>query len=87
MPARSFASKTSLAVLTAIAVAGFSTAASAHVGDHSHMTVAEMANHLLASLDHKFTIMAVVLVMAVAGASVLLATRKGQERSREKSGT
>jgi type IV secretory pathway VirB2 component (pilin) len=76
MPGRSFASKTVLAAVAAMAVTGLSTAASAHVGDHSHMTFAEIANHLLASLDHKFTIMAVVLAIAVAGASVLLAYRK-----------
>jgi len=76
MPGRSFASKTSLAALTAMALSGFSTAASAHVGDHSHMTLAGMADHLWSSFDHKLTIMAVVLVMALAGASVLRAYRK-----------
>jgi ABC-type enterochelin transport system permease subunit len=73
---RFFASKTALAAVTAMAVSGLSTAASAHVGDHSRLTVAELANHLMSSLDHKYTIMTVVLVMAFTGASVVLAYRK-----------
>lgn len=80
---RSIATKFSLAALVAVATIGFSSAAFAHVGDHTHMTVAEIANHLWSSLDHKLTIMAVVLVMALAGASVLLARRKGRGRSPE----
>jgi hypothetical protein len=39
------------------------------------MTFAGLANHLLASLDHTSAIMAVVLAMALAGASALLARR------------
>ena len=83
---RTLASRLSFAALIALAVAGSGSAAFAHVGDHSQMTVAEMANHLLSSLDHKYTIMMVVLVMALAGASVLLASRK-RWRSPEKSAT
>jgi type IV secretory pathway VirB2 component (pilin) len=81
MPGRPFASKTSLAAFTAIAAAAFSTAAFAHAGDHSLMTVAEMANHLLSSLDHRLTIVTVVLAIAAAGVSVLLVCRKSGDRS------
>jgi len=77
----------SLAALIAPAVVVISPAAFAHAGDHSHMTIAEMANHLWSSLDHELTILAVVLVMVLAGASVLLARRKGRGRSQEKSAT
>jgi hypothetical protein len=59
----------------AMAVTGLGPA-QAHVGDHAHMTAAEMANHLLSSLDHKSTIMVIALAVAAAGASVLLAYRK-----------
>ena len=76
-----------LAALTAIAVTGFSPAAFAHVGEHSHMTVSELANHLLSNLDHRLALMVVVFVIALAGASVLLARRKRRENSPEKSAT
>ena len=73
----------SVAAVVAVAVTALSTAASAHVGDHLHMSFAEMANHLWSSLDHKLTIIAVVFLMALASASGLLARWKGQNRSPE----
>ena len=69
------------------AVTGFGPAASAHVGDHSHMTVPELANHLLSNLDHELAIMVVGLVIALAGASAFLVRRKGRQRSPGKSAT
>ena len=73
----------SLAAVVVIGLAVLSTAASAHVGDHSHMSFAEMANHLLSSLDHELTIVAVVLILALAGSSALPSRRKGRNRSPE----
>jgi ABC-type uncharacterized transport system permease subunit len=73
---RPLASKLLFWMSMALAVAGSGSAAFAHAGDHSRLTVAEMANHLMSSLDHKYTIMTVVLVMAFTGASVALAYRK-----------
>jgi hypothetical protein len=64
-----------LPLAIALVLAGQGTAAHAHAGDHAHMTFAGLANHLLASLDHTSAIMAVVLAMALAGASALLARR------------
>ncbi len=61
------------------ALIGSSSAALAHGGDHSHMTIVEAASHLLSSLDHRLTIMAVVLLAAVA-ASALVARRIKQGR-------
>lgn len=80
MPHRPFATHVSRAALAALVLTGLSSAAFAHAGDHSLMTVAEMADHLLSSLDHKLTVMAVVLAMALAGASVLLARRRRRGR-------
>jgi hypothetical protein len=80
---RPHASTLSLSVLTALAVAGFSPAALAHIADHSHMTVVEVAEHLLTSLDHRLTIMAALILLAAAGASALLVLRKGRARSPE----
>ena len=48
---RSF-QQASLAALVAIATAGFSSAALAHVGDHSHMGFAEGLLHPFSGLDH-----------------------------------
>jgi hypothetical protein len=65
-----------LAVAVAFALAGQSSAALAHAGDHSLMTFAGIADHLLSNLDHTSAIMAIVTVAAAAGASALLAYRK-----------
>ena len=81
---RALAPRLSLAVLAILAVAGAGAPAFAHVGDHSRMTIAEMADHLFSSLDHRFAITAVVLVLALAGVSALLAYRK-RGRSPERS--
>lgn len=60
----------------AVVLAFSSTTALAHAGDHAHMTFAEIANHLLASLDHASAIAAIVTVVAAAGATALLTYRK-----------
>jgi hypothetical protein len=78
---RPFAKHVSPAALAALVLTGLSSAAFAHAGDHTQMTIAEMANHLLSSLDHRLAIIAVVLAMALAGASVLLARRRRRGRS------
>ena len=49
-----------LVCLAAIATAGFSTAALAHIGDHSHMSFSEGLLHPFSGLDH-------VLAMVVVG--------------------
>jgi hypothetical protein len=73
-------SRLPLAALTAVAVAGSGSAALAHAGDHSHMTFGELADHLATSLDHRLTLVAVVLFVAVTVATVLLARRPGPGR-------
>ena len=61
MPRRSIRQHASLAALVAIAVAGFSSAALAHIGDHSHMSFAEGLRHPLTGLDHMLAMVAVGL--------------------------
>lgn len=61
-------------------LAATNTAALAHVGDHSHMSLAEMTNHLWANLDHRFTVIAVAMVLVLAGVTVLGTRRKGRGR-------
>ena len=51
----------SLAALLAVPVAAFSTAALAHVGDHSHMTFAEGLSHPFTGVDHMLAMVAVGL--------------------------
>jgi len=51
----------SLAALVTFAVLGLSSAASAHVGDHSHMSFAEGLRHPLMGLDHVLAMVAVGL--------------------------
>ena len=58
---RSFAHKVSLAALVAVATAGFSSAAFAHVGDHSHMSFMEGLMHPFSGLDHILAMVAVGL--------------------------
>jgi hypothetical protein len=70
-----------LAAAAALA-AGLCTPASAHVGDHSHMTFAELANHLTAKPDHALAIAAVAALLGVAGFSAALMRRKAQARAR-----
>ena len=64
---------TSLALL---ATAGFSSAALAHAGDHSHMSVTELLTHLSASLDHKSTIVAIGAVLAVIAVAAVVMGKK-----------
>jgi hydrogenase/urease accessory protein HupE len=87
MHRRSIVSRISSVALTALAIVGFSTSAFAHVGDHSHMTVSQLANHLLTNVDHELAIMVVGLVIALASASVLLVRRQVRQRSPGKSAT
>ena len=58
---RMLVTKIPLVSLIAIAVAGFGSAAVAHVGDHSHMTLAEGLRHPFTGLDHLLAMVAVGL--------------------------
>lgn len=66
----------SLSASITLLLIGLSTAALAHVGDHSHMTFAGLADHLMSGPDHQLAIMAVLLVMAIAAGAGVLASRK-----------
>src|SRR4051812_50212050 len=68
---RSFAHKASLTTLVAIATAGFSSAALAHVGDHSHMSFAEGLTHPFTGLDHMLAMVAVGLWASQLGGRAL----------------
>ena len=61
MPAAHSADTLSLAALVAVAVTGLSSAAFAHVGDHSHMSFAEGLRHPFTGLDHMLAMVAVGL--------------------------
>jgi urease accessory protein len=65
------AHKASLVALTAIATAAFSSAASAHIGDHSHMSFAEGVMHPLTGLDHILAMVAVGLWASQIGGRAL----------------
>ena len=67
---RSF-QQASLAALVAIATAGFSSAALAHVGDHSHMGFAEGLLHPFSGLDHLLAMVAVGLWASQLGGRAL----------------
>src|SRR5262249_47891886 len=64
---RSFA----LASLAALATIGFSTAASAHIGDHSHMSFAEGLMHPFTGVDHMLAMVAVGLWASQIGGRAL----------------
>lgn len=66
-----FARKASLAALTAIATAGFTSAAFAHIGDHSHMSFAEGLAHPFTGLDHLLAMVAVGLWASQIGGRAL----------------
>jgi urease accessory protein len=68
---RSFAQKASLAALVAVATTGFSSAAFAHVGDHSHMSFAEGLAHPFSGLDHILAMVAVGLWASQIGGRAL----------------
>lgn len=72
---RCLLSKLSAGVVAGL-VAASSTPASAHVGDHSHMTFAALAEHLLTALDHRFAIAAVVLLAGFAAVVTAMTRRK-----------
>jgi urease accessory protein len=57
--------------LAAAATAGFSTAALAHVGDHSHMSFTEGLLHPFSGLDHMLAMMAVGLWASQLGGRAL----------------
>ena len=65
-----FVPKASLAV-TAVALAALSTAAFAHIGDHSHMSFAEGLAHPLSGLDHLLAMVAVGLWASQIGGRAL----------------
>ena len=67
---RSF-QQASLAALVAIATAGFSSAALAHVGDHSHMGFTEGLLHPFSGLDHVLAMVAVGLWASQLGGRAL----------------
>jgi urease accessory protein len=68
---RSFARNLSLAALVAAATAGFSSAAFAHVGDHSHMSFVEGLLHPFSGLDHVLAMVAVGLWASQIGGRAL----------------
>jgi urease accessory protein len=68
---RSFAHQLSLAALAAVATAGFSSAALAHVGDHSHMSFAEGLAHPFTGVDHMLAMVAVGLWASQIGGRAL----------------
>jgi urease accessory protein len=68
---RSFIRSASLAALVVVAVAGFSPAAFAHVGDHSHMSVMEGLLHPFSGLDHILAMVAVGLWASQMGGRAL----------------
>jgi len=57
--------------LAAVATVGFSTAALAHVGDHSHMSFAEGLAHPFTGLDHMLAMVAVGLWASQIGGRAL----------------
>jgi urease accessory protein len=63
--------KISLAALVAVATAGFSSAAFAHVGDHSHMSFTEGLLHSFSGLDHVLAMVAVGLWASQIGGRAL----------------
>ena len=63
--------KISLAAFVAVATAGFSSAAFAHVGDHSHMSFAEGLAHPFTGLDHMLAMVAVGLWASQLGGRAL----------------
>ena len=63
--------KASLAALAAVATAGFSSAAFAHIGDHSHMSLAEGLAHPFTGLDHMLAMVAVGLWASQIGGRAL----------------
>jgi urease accessory protein len=65
------AHKASLVALTAAATAGFSSAAFAHIGDHSHMSFAEGLAHPFTGLDHMLAMVAVGLWASQIGGRAL----------------
>ena len=67
---RSF-QKVSLAAFVAVATAGFSTAALAHTGDHSHMSFTEGLLHPFSGLDHVLAMVAVGLWASQLGGRAL----------------
>jgi urease accessory protein len=61
----------SLVSLAAVATAGFSTAALAHIGDHSHMSFPEGLLHPFSGLDHMLAMVAVGLWASQLGGRAL----------------
>ena len=68
---RSFTHKALLAALAAVATEGFSSAALAHVGDHSHMSFAEGLTHPFTGIDHMLAMIAVGLWASQIGGRAL----------------
>jgi hypothetical protein len=60
--------------------AGAGAPAWAHVGDHSHMTFGELANHLASRPDHMLAIAAVALTLGAAALSVTIKRRNARAR-------
>jgi urease accessory protein len=60
-----------LVSLAAVATAGFSTAALAHIGDHSHMSFSEGLLHPFSGLDHVLAMVAVGLWASQLGGRAL----------------
>ena len=73
---RSLAVTFVLTALTLVTATDIGSVAFAHGGDHSHMSVVELATHLSASWYHKSTIVAIGLAFALAAVSALLIGKK-----------
>jgi hypothetical protein len=73
---RSLAVTFVLTALTLVTATDIGSVAFAHGGDHSHMSVVELASHLSANWDHRSTIVAIGGAFALAAALVLLTGKK-----------
>ena len=73
---RSLAVTFVLTALVLVMATGFGSVAFAHGGDHSLMSVVELATHLSDSWDHRSTIVAIGGAFALAAALVLLTGKK-----------
>jgi len=61
----------SLTALAAVTLAAFTSAASAHIGDHSHMSLVEGLTHPFTGIDHLLAMVAVGLWAAQLGGRAL----------------
>lgn len=70
-----------------VLAAGFGTPASAHVGDHSHMSFGELASHLASRPEHMIVVACVALLAGAVTLSAAVKRRKAHARSARSRGT